>query len=84
MSGKSFRCVRGAIGSPVGPHVRGALPDSLRLLFDLLEAFDQCGVRRLVTEYFGERPALSHVKLAHRRLTADATGGGITTRRYTE
>jgi len=51
------------------------VPDSPRLLFDLLEAFDQCGVRRLVTEYFGERPALSHVKLAHRRLAADATGG---------
>jgi hypothetical protein len=51
------------------------VPDSPRLMFDLLEAFEDCGVRRVVTDYFGERPVLSHVKLAHRRLAADATGG---------
>ena len=51
------------------------VPDSPRLLFDLLEAFEQCGVKRVVTEYFGESPALSLVKLAQRLLAPDAHGG---------
>jgi hypothetical protein len=51
------------------------VPDSPRLLYELLETFDQTGVKRLVTEYFGEPPALSYVKLAQRRLEAEARGG---------
>ncbi len=51
------------------------VPDSPRLLFDVLEAFDECGAKQLVTSYFGEPPALSLVKLAHRRLPPDAKGG---------
>ena len=53
----------------------GYVPDSPRLLFDLLEAFDRCGMKQVVTDYFGEVPALSLVKLAHRRLEPDARGG---------
>jgi hypothetical protein len=49
--------------------------DSPRLLFDLLDTFETTGVQRVVTEYFGEAPALSLVKLAHRLLPPDATGG---------
>jgi hypothetical protein len=50
-------------------------PDSPRQLFELLEAFDEAGVKRVVTDYFGEPPALSLVKLAQRRLAPDASGG---------
>jgi hypothetical protein len=53
----------------------GYVPDSPRLLFELLEAFDDAGVKRVVTDYFGEPPALSLVKLAQRRLAPDASGG---------
>jgi Phytanoyl-CoA dioxygenase (PhyH) len=53
----------------------GYVPDSPRLMFDLLEAFDAAGVKRMVGDYFGEPPALSLVKLAQRRLAPDATGG---------
>lgn len=51
------------------------VPDSPRLLFELLEAFDECGIRPIVADYFQEEPALSWVKLAQRRLAPDATGG---------
>jgi hypothetical protein len=53
----------------------GYVPDSPRLMFGLLEAFDQAGVKRVVRDYFGEPPALSLIKLAQRRLQPDATGG---------
>jgi hypothetical protein len=53
----------------------GYVPDSPRLMFDLLEAFDVSGVKRIVGDYFGEPPALSLVKLAQRRLAPHATGG---------
>ena len=49
--------------------------DSPRLLFDLLDAFESSGVKHVVTECFGEAPALSLVKLAQRRLAPDASGG---------
>jgi Phytanoyl-CoA dioxygenase (PhyH) len=51
------------------------VPDSPRLMFDLLEAFDAAGVKRIVGDYFGEPPALSLVKLAQRRLAPHASGG---------
>jgi hypothetical protein len=51
------------------------VPDSPRLLFDLLEAFEQTGVTEIVADYFGEAPALSLVKLAQRCLLPDAKGG---------
>lgn len=53
----------------------GYVPDSPRLLFELLDAFDEAGVKRVVTDYFGEPPALSLVKLAQRRLAPSASGG---------
>jgi hypothetical protein len=51
------------------------VPDSPRLLFELLDAFEAVGVKRLVTDYFFEPPALSLIKIAHRRLAPDASGG---------
>lgn len=51
------------------------VPDSPRLLFDLLEAFDHSGIKAIVGDYFDEAPALSLVKLAQRRLPPEATGG---------
>jgi len=51
------------------------VPDSPRLLFELLEAFEVSGVKQTVTDYFGEAPALSLVKLAQRLLEPEATGG---------
>ncbi|HLY48800.1 MAG TPA: phytanoyl-CoA dioxygenase family protein [Solirubrobacteraceae bacterium] len=41
--------------------------DSPRMMFDLLEMFDQAGVREVVTSYLGERPALSVHKGTLRR-----------------
>ncbi len=60
------------------------VPDSPRLLFELLEAFGESGVTDVVGDYFGEAPALSLVKLAQRRLPADAVVGGTRTRLSTE
>ena len=51
------------------------VPDSPRLLFELLEAFDDSGIKPVIADYFDEEPALSWVKLAQRRLPPDATGG---------
>lgn len=44
------------------------IADSPRLLFDLLETFDDLGLRATITEYLGERPAISVNKGTLRRL----------------
>ena len=31
-------------------------PDSPRMMFELLDAFERCGISRLITDYLGERP----------------------------
>ena len=49
--------------------------DSPRLLYEMLEAFDEIGLKEMVGEYFGERPVLSLAKTAQRLLPPDATGG---------
>jgi Phytanoyl-CoA dioxygenase (PhyH) len=51
------------------------VPDSPRLLFALLEAFDDARVKDVVGDFFGESPALSLIKVAQRRLPPSATGG---------
>jgi hypothetical protein len=51
------------------------VPDSPRLFFALLEAFDEARVRQVAADFFGEPPALSLLKIAHRRLPPTATGG---------
>ncbi|MDH3706272.1 MAG: phytanoyl-CoA dioxygenase family protein [Acidimicrobiia bacterium] len=53
----------------------GYVPDSPRLLFELLEAFDDSGIKPVIADYFEEEPALSWIKLAQRRLAPDAKGG---------
>ena len=49
--------------------------DSPRMLFDLFEMLDGLGIGRLVTEYLGERPALSANKSTLRRTTPGARCG---------
>ena len=43
--------------------------DSPRMLFDLLETFEGAGLRRTISEYLGERPAISVNKGTLRRAT---------------
>ena len=43
--------------------------DSPRMLFDLLETFERAGLRETVSEYLGERPAISVNKGTLRRAT---------------
>jgi hypothetical protein len=50
--------------------------DSPRLMFEMTEAFERFGLRRLVTSYMGERPALSVQKVTMRRVTPDAGNSG--------
>jgi ectoine hydroxylase-related dioxygenase (phytanoyl-CoA dioxygenase family) len=45
--------------------------DSPRMLFELTEMVEQTGIARLVTEYLGERPALSANKCTLRRVPVD-------------
>ena len=49
--------------------------DSPRVMFDMLDAFERSGLRRLATEYLGERPAVSANKCTLRRVRPD-TGQG--------
>lgn len=50
--------------------------DSPRVLFDMLEAFDRSGLRRLAGDYLGERPAISANKCTLRRVRPE-TGKGL-------
>ena len=52
----------------LGGHAVWA-PDSPRMMFELLDAFEQSGLRRLISEYLGERPALSMNKSVLRRVS---------------
>ncbi|MCU1352392.1 MAG: hypothetical protein JWM05_1601 [Acidimicrobiales bacterium] len=53
----------------------GALTvDSPRMLFTLLEIFEELGLHDLATGYLGERPALSANKWTLRRVPPDAVG----------
>lgn len=49
--------------------------DSPRMLFDLLELVDRTGIGSVVTEYLGERPALSANKCTLRRVPLDTNVG---------
>lgn len=46
--------------------------DSPRLMFDMLDAFERAGLRRVITEYLGERPAISVNKCTLRRVDSSA------------
>jgi hypothetical protein len=50
--------------------------DSPRVMFDMLDAFERSGLRRLATEYLGERPAISANKCTLRRVRPE-TGKGL-------
>jgi hypothetical protein len=47
--------------------------DSPRMLYELFEVFDAVGLRRVVTEYLGERPALAVDKCTLRRVGLDTS-----------
>ena len=46
--------------------------DSPRMLFEVLDLFDEIGIGDLLTEHFGERPVLSANKCNLRRVSPDA------------
>jgi hypothetical protein len=48
--------------------------DSPRSMFEILEAFDRVGIRGLITDYFGERPAISVNKSVLRRVSPRTSG----------
>jgi len=48
--------------------------DSPRLLFDMLEAFGEAGLRELIADYLGETPAISAQKCTLRKATPDVSG----------
>jgi hypothetical protein len=47
--------------------------DSPRMLFEVLELYDRIGIRALIEEFLGERPALSARKCTLRRVPVDAS-----------
>lgn len=55
----------------LGGHAVWA-PDSPRMMFELIDAFDEAGLTRVVTEYLGERPALSMNKSVLRRVSPES------------
>jgi hypothetical protein len=55
----------------IGGHAVWA-SDSPRMMFELLDSFDQSGLTGLITDYFGERPALSMNKSVLRRVSPDS------------
>jgi hypothetical protein len=48
--------------------------DSPRCMFEILEAFERVGVRDLIADYLGERPALSMNKSVLRRVSPKTSG----------
>lgn len=48
--------------------------DSPRLLFDMLESFEEAGLRRVIEGYLGEKPAISAQKCTLRKATPDVAG----------
>jgi hypothetical protein len=55
----------------LGGHAVWA-PDSPRMMFELLDAFEETGLRSLISDYLGERPALSMNKSVLRRVSPDS------------
>jgi len=49
--------------------------DSPRMLFDMLESFEHAGLRSVIEDYLGERPAISGQKCTLRKATPDVPGG---------
>ncbi len=49
--------------------------DSPRLMYDVLEAFERGGLKRVIGGYLGEHPALSVNKCTLRKVTPDIRGG---------
>jgi Phytanoyl-CoA dioxygenase (PhyH) len=63
---------RAMVGDPYGMWPA----DSPPVMVDLFDTFERTGLRRLATEYLGERPAVSVNKCTLRRISAAAFDGG--------
>ncbi len=50
-------------------------PDSPRMMFELLDAFEVSGLREVISTYLGERPVLSMNKSVLRRVSPDSGTG---------
>ena len=48
--------------------------DSPRLMFDMLESLEEAGLRTVLAEYLGEKPAISGQKCTLRKATPDVGG----------
>ena len=48
--------------------------DSPRMLFEMLESFEDAGLREVIASYLGERPAISAQKCTLRKATPDTAG----------
>ena len=48
--------------------------DSPRMMFAMLESFEDAGLRHVIEEYLGERPAISSEKCTLRKATPDVNG----------
>ncbi len=51
------------------------IADSPKLLFDVLDTFERSGLQRVISDYLGERPALSVNKCTLRRVRPDIFAG---------
>lgn len=71
--------------TPVPPHEIGGrnwiadgggvlAADSPRLMFDMLESLEEAGLRGVLEEYLGEKPAISAQKCTLRKATPDVSG----------
>ena len=67
----------GRLERKVRRDVGGVLAvDSPRALFDVIEAFDAAGIRRVVGEFLGEQPAMLAKKWTLRRVPHDSREAG--------
>jgi hypothetical protein len=51
------------------------LADSPKVMFDVVQTFERTGLRKVATEYLGERPTISVNKCTLRRVPPDIYGG---------
>lgn len=49
--------------------------DSPKMLFDMLDTFEQANLRKVIEAYLGEKPAISAQKCTLRKATPDVSGG---------
>ena len=63
-----------ADASGTAKAARSGPPTRLALMFDILDTFERVGVQKLITDYLGQRPALSMNKSVLRRVSPKTSG----------